>query len=352
MAAVEVGAIRRPCIQTSSPTFTTAVTWCCASPEPGPTAGRPSAAFTPSRNRAPPTPPTSTVTFTAASLRPRSEPACSRACARVPGRRSQVTGRHTGHDPGRARLPAPPAERVTSRGSRAGSTAGRSGVCGTRTAPRTAPPAPAAGRTGPAPRSIWASSIGWPSSAQPTSAGMWKSPTLTASGSPQARCAISAAVHTPIPGTRRSSSRPASPPSVQAFSSRWATAAQARIARRRAESTPARCHSQSGTARICAGRRRDAQARGDRARGGVAEAAAQLAPRPARLGAGDLLLQHRGHQHVPHPAGGAEPDARHAPVRVGHQRVVGDERAPGRRRRPAARAGRRATTPRPGPTRA
>ena len=37
---------------------------------------------------------------------------------------------------------------------------------------------------------------------------MWKSPTLTASGSPQARWATSAAVHTPIPGTLRSSSRP------------------------------------------------------------------------------------------------------------------------------------------------
>src|SRR5689334_2981141 len=56
------GVIRRPCIQTSSPTLTTAViSW---GDSPGPTAGKPSASLTPSRNRAPPTPPTSTVTLT------------------------------------------------------------------------------------------------------------------------------------------------------------------------------------------------------------------------------------------------------------------------------------------------
>src|SRR5690349_25142199 len=60
------GQMRRPCNQMSSPTLTTAVISCSLSP--GPTAGRPSAAFTPSRNRAPPTQPTSTVTFTGTSL--------------------------------------------------------------------------------------------------------------------------------------------------------------------------------------------------------------------------------------------------------------------------------------------
>ena len=34
--------------------------------------------------------------------------------------------------------------------------------------------------------------------------GMWKSPTLTASGSPKARIPTSAAVHGPIPGKARS----------------------------------------------------------------------------------------------------------------------------------------------------
>src|SRR4051812_47812419 len=56
------GQIRRPCIHTSSPVFTTAVTVC--SDVPGPTGGSPRSCLTPSRNRAPPTPPTTTTTFT------------------------------------------------------------------------------------------------------------------------------------------------------------------------------------------------------------------------------------------------------------------------------------------------
>ena len=54
------GQIRRPCSQTSSPVFTTAVTSCGDSRR----RRSPSACFTPSRNRAPPTPPTTTTTFT------------------------------------------------------------------------------------------------------------------------------------------------------------------------------------------------------------------------------------------------------------------------------------------------
>src|SRR3712207_4516698 len=53
------GQTRRPCSQMSSPTLTTAVI-----SDPGP-----SAALRPIRKRAPPTPPTRTVTFTGASLR-------------------------------------------------------------------------------------------------------------------------------------------------------------------------------------------------------------------------------------------------------------------------------------------
>src|SRR2546430_1624829 len=65
------GQIRRPCSQMSSPVFTIAVTPC--SDGPAPIAGSPSAAFTPSRNRAPPTPPTITTTFMAAILSPQPE---------------------------------------------------------------------------------------------------------------------------------------------------------------------------------------------------------------------------------------------------------------------------------------
>src|SRR5256885_12796364 len=65
------GQIRRPCSQMSSPVFTIAVTPC--SDGPAPNAGSPSAAFTPSRNRAPPTPPTITTTFMAAILSPQPE---------------------------------------------------------------------------------------------------------------------------------------------------------------------------------------------------------------------------------------------------------------------------------------
>src|SRR6266568_8906911 len=69
------GQIRSPCIHTSSPVFTSAVISCGESGA-GPTGVIPNAAFTPSRNRAPPTPPTSTTTFTGAY---------SPMCARRPG---------------------------------------------------------------------------------------------------------------------------------------------------------------------------------------------------------------------------------------------------------------------------
>ena len=102
---------------------------------------------------------------------------------------------------------------------------------------------------------------------------------------------------------------PRSPPSSTALSSRWATAARPGSPGAGRESTPARCHSQSGTPADCGGRRRHPHPVGRRAGGGLAEAAAQLAPGPPRLGAGDLLLQHRRDQHVPHPPGGAEPQS-------------------------------------------
>ena len=101
--------MRRPCIQTSSPTLTTAVISC--SDSPGPTAGSPSAAFTPSRKRAPPTPPTRTVTLTPASLRGVIAPQahrCEAAFLRDRPRESDSDAR-----------------RVTSPGSPSGSTSGR-----------------------------------------------------------------------------------------------------------------------------------------------------------------------------------------------------------------------------------
>src|SRR5690606_16440352 len=62
------GQMRRPCIQTSSPVLTTAVTSCSDPASEAPVGGSPSAALTPSRKRAPPTPPTTTTTFTFARL--------------------------------------------------------------------------------------------------------------------------------------------------------------------------------------------------------------------------------------------------------------------------------------------
>ena len=66
------GQMRTPCIQASSPTLTTAVSsWSPAGPGGGPANWpRPSKCCTPSRNRAPPTPPTRTVTFTSTDTRP------------------------------------------------------------------------------------------------------------------------------------------------------------------------------------------------------------------------------------------------------------------------------------------
>ena len=177
---------------------------------------------TPSRNRAPPTPPTRTVTFTS---KPTSVARCAERHSGTPA------GWHCWHSTSRATLlqsPNPPSPArsaeglprrgvllrrpaLTSRGSPAGRTAGRSADCGTRTPRRSGPPAPAVGRRARAPA---ASGVIERSAEQrvPDQGGMWKSPTLTASGSPQARCATSAAVQMPMPGTRRSSRGPARRP--------------------------------------------------------------------------------------------------------------------------------------------
>ena len=75
---------------------------------------------------------------------------------------------------------------------------------------------------------------------------MWKSPTDSASASPSARCAVSAAVHTPTPGTTRSRASASAGAIPPHSSSRPATVAAARSARCRLPSTPARCQSQPG----------------------------------------------------------------------------------------------------------
>src|SRR5690348_13774093 len=79
------GQMRRPCSQMSSPTLTTAVT------------STPGNARTPSRKRAPPTPPTSTVTFTFAAYVASHRAVVPRGEARAEARAAEARGLHVLH---------------------------------------------------------------------------------------------------------------------------------------------------------------------------------------------------------------------------------------------------------------
>ena len=68
--------------------------------------------------------------------------------------------------------------------------------------------------------------------------------------------------------------------------------------------------------------RRDAHALGRRARRRLAVAQHQPAEGVARLAAGDLLLEHGGHERLDHPAGPRDPQAGVAAGGVGQQRVA------------------------------
>ncbi len=166
------------------------------------------------------------------------------------------------------------------------------------------------------------SSTGRPIRAQPTACDRWKSPTDSASESPSARCAISATVQTPMPGTadsRRAASSGAMP---TASSSRDAQRIARQIVRERLGSTPARCHSHDGTCRQASRRRRHAHAVGRRPGRGLAVAQDQAAERVAGLAAGDLLLEHGGDERLDDAAGTGDPQARVAAGGVGEQRVA------------------------------
>ncbi|OEI68199.1 hypothetical protein Cus16_2295 [Curtobacterium sp. ER1/6] len=103
--------------------------------------------------------------------------------------------------------------------------------------------------------SMPSSSTGPPASAHPTSAGTWKSPTLGESGSPWDRCAVSAAVHGPMPGTDRSRCDTTAPPRPRASvrSSAGASFTARITVAERPGSMPARCHSQLGIRAHCSG---------------------------------------------------------------------------------------------------
>ena len=166
-----------------------------------------------------------------------------------------------------------------------------------------------------------------PIRAQPTWPARWKSPTDTASGSPSARCATSAAVQTPTPG------RPQEPCAASSCArpvicSRRPAAEAARITvRDRDWSTPARCHSHDGTRAHAsapagpAGPGRTSSGPGRR----LAVPAHEQPPPAPGLVAGDLLLEDGRGQRLQHETGARHPPAGVPAPRLADHRVVRHE---------------------------
>ena len=248
---------------------------------PGPTAGRPSAASAPSRNRAPPTPPTSTVTFTPPSLRRR--------------------------------------ERHGQLAEAAYTSQGRWSCC--EVATRSA-------------KSLRKRAHG--------AVVADRSPQRDGVRRPGPRCATSAAGSRPDPGDAAQQLRPASPPARVLHP--CATAAQARITQRRAESTPA-VPLPVGTAGSRPASR--SQPRGPTGRRDHRSAGASSRRRAARLGPSDLLERAEGTGARPTRAPWRRteyPGIRGCASAAG---VVHDANEVGSSASPR-QAGRRATTQRPG----
>ena len=170
-----------------------------------------------------------------------------------------------------------------------------------------------------------------PASAQATVFGMWKSPTLTASGSPYAVRTTSAAVHGPMPGMAVSR-RVASALSAHR-SSRAATRAHAQQRLGAALLDPERMEGPVRRRRHRLRIRRKQQP--GRPRRGLAEVLHDRPVGPVRLDAGDLLLQDGPDQAVEEQAGGGEPYPREGFGQPRDQRM----RAP-RDRRNAVRSSR------------
>ena len=191
---------------------------------------------------------------------------------------------------------------------------------------------------------------GSPVRAHDTWFGRWKSPTLTASASPRATMATSAAVQPPTPGTARRRRWAATAGSSTASSRRGATAATRRTVSARRRSTPKRWNTQYGVAASGRAGRHEA----GRVAGGTGRPLPEPAHQPGVGAAGflaeDLLLEDGRHRGLHHGLRAGDTEARQPPVQRAQQRVLGSELVTGVVTPDQLGRGVRGLTPPPGPT--